>query len=101
MTIRNISDARRVHQGYFFEPDTIRFFLSSVHKDFYPSKDGMGSYFVTGEQRKGCVRRYTVRYIEVANGEISTVGEFQAYGSKRAAHRDARKFASEGYPTDS
>lgn len=76
--------------GYFFSPDTLRFFRSRIHDEVYG-----GRFFVTSEQDYGHDRLYTVRVVK-DDYSIATVGEFQQYASRSAAHAAARRYAEEG-----
>ena len=89
-TIRQIKNYNSSTGHYFFEPSTMRFFSSRIHSDVYG-----GCLFVTSE--KGShqpTRLYTVRKIE-EDGNIITVGEFQAFHSRYSAHAYAKESAKE------
>ena len=94
--MRNISEVKQANQRagyYFFERATMRFFKSRVARSCYATKDG-GAYFVTSEQFDHTTPRlYTVRYAK-PDGDIDTVGEFQAYRTVNEARITARKLAS-------
>ena len=89
-TIRQIENRNSSTGHYFFEPSTMRFFSSRVHCDVYG-----GCLFVTSEKgTHQSTRLYTVRKIE-EDGSITTVGGFQAFHSRYAAHAYARETAKE------
>lgn len=76
---------------FFFQPEAMRFFRSRVSSVAYRG-DG-GTYFVTSERfNERSPRRFTVRAAS-DDGRIDTVGEFQAYRSRRVAHEAARLLA--------
>jgi hypothetical protein len=86
-TIQQIKDANHTSGGHWFEPDTMRFFRSRV------SGPVIANMFVSSEDdRLGGGRRYTIRQVR-DDGDISTVGEFQQYGTKAAALRALRQIA--------
>lgn len=73
---------------HFFDESSMRFFDSKVYDKVF------GDYFVTSEQAPAGLRRYSVRRIDWASGNITTVGEFQEYETLRDAYRAAEKCAS-------
>jgi hypothetical protein len=76
--------------GYFFSPDTMRFFSSRISRTVYPN--AYGTYFVTSERNsEDDDRRYTVRHA-TPDGFIFTVGEFQQYGTPHQAHKAAKHY---------
>lgn len=72
-TIRDIKKANKNNGGHFFEKDTLRFFQSKVYDEVY-----QGKYFITSERFQNEATKYTVRQCD-EEGDISTVGKFQAY----------------------
>ena len=82
-TIQDIRNANAEIGHYFFARETLRFFGSRI-------LDGVhgGRYFVTSEKRPRSddARRYTIR--ECVNGEIDTVGAFQAFKTASAARAE-------------
>ena len=80
---------------HWFDPDTLRFFRCRLPQTGYESPAGK-VYFVTSEQNRGFggpyPRLYSVRVL-TGPGEIDTAGEFQAYRTRAAADRAARKLA--------
>jgi hypothetical protein len=96
MTFTTIDDIRSANERighHFFDRATLRFFSSRILDDVFPAADGSGSYFATSERGPGMPRRYTVRLAR-SDGSVVTAGEFQAYGSARAAKVAARHLAS-------
>lgn len=91
--------------SHWFSPDTMRFFRSRVAQYGYSTVDPYENpsearvFFVSSEQFQASngyrkPRAYTVRAMNWATGDVNTVGEFQAYGSRGSADRAARKLAS-------
>jgi len=80
------------NSGYFFAPDTMRFFRSRIAWGTLTDTSG-GYLFVTSEQPPHGARAYTLR--KWANGQVDTLGEFQAYETlgkaKTALKREASK----------
>lgn len=90
----DIKTANRELGHHFFDADTMRFFRSRVESDVIG-----GRYFITSEQYESSTgerapRRYTVR-VAKNNGDVDTVGEFQAFSTKAEAVAEARRLASE------
>jgi len=82
--------------SHWFEPATMRFFDSRVARTAYVHADGR-AFFVSSEQFRGYTvpdgaRRYSVRVVDV-DGDIGTVGKFQAFATRSAAVRVARRLA--------
>lgn len=94
----SIAHIENAHKGYFFAESSKRFFRSRISQDAYLTADKSKGYFVTSEQfvgSQGAARRfYTLRVCDMVTGDISTVGEFQAYGSGAQAKRAALKAAN-------
>ena len=89
-TIRQIQYHNATTGHHFFEPSTMRFFSSRIHSDVYG-----GCIFVTSEKgTHQSTRLYTVRKIE-DDGNITTIGGFQAFRSRYAAHAYAKETAKE------
>jgi hypothetical protein len=85
-SIDQIKSANRAAGQFFFEPATLRFFQSRIGRTVY-----RGKYFVTSEQfvdSRGVAhaRKFTIR-VAGPDGEIDTVGEFQAYDTSAEAIR--------------
>jgi hypothetical protein len=85
-TIKN-ENARK--NGHFFEPATMRFFKSRVCAQVFEGVGGV--FFVTSEsQATSGMRYYTVRSFDPLSGSVSTVGEFQQYGTRAKALKVAK-----------
>lgn len=92
--MQTIRSRNAIRGHHFFEPGTMRFFRSRAASYGYLAADGK-VYFVTSEQFTGSdgrasPRRYSV-CVQNPDGDIDTVGEFQAYGSRSGA--DAKAFS--------
>lgn len=90
MTFTTTDQVRRAHQGYWFSPGARRFFRSRVSRNVWG-----GRYFISSEQFQepnGTLwpRLYTIREAS-PTGDISTVGAFQAYRSRREALREIHR----------
>lgn len=85
-----IRTANAQNGGYFFAPDTLRFFRSRVHAEVYG-----GRYFVTSEQFDDESDRLFAVRVVLDDYTIDTVGEFQQYASRSGAHAAARRYAEE------
>lgn len=97
--------------SHWFSPSTMRFFRSRVAQygysmvDPYEQPKEARVFFVSSEQFQGsdgrrATRAYTVRVMNWATGDVDTVGEFQAYGSRGSADRAARKLAAGAAPVE-
>lgn len=84
--------------GYFFSPETMRFFSSRISSLMWFKDDLI--YFITSEadkgyiQHKGSTRAYTVRTID-SNGNIETIGEFQQYETLYQARKAIKEIIQE------
>ena len=84
-TIADVREANAMIKGFWFEPDTMRFFNTRIE-----SKLIGGKYFITSERRDDQFPRlYSVR-MATPDGRIETIGRFQAYGSKDEARAALR-----------
>lgn len=87
-----IKAANRNHGGYFFSPDSMRFFRSRVSEKVHQGPGGI--YFVTSEQFDDrSPRLYTVRCFDPTSRGIDTAGGFQAHATSRQAHAEAARLA--------
>lgn len=72
--VYSVNDIKRLHRGYFFAPDTMRFFASRLIQDVFPANNGL-VYFVTSE--KACfndpTRVYNVRVYNIENDSFKTI----------------------------
>ena len=89
MTYRTMDDVRRANAAigsHWFEPSTLRFFNSRPGRTLYG-----GRYFVTSERYDDDhPRLYTIREV-TPDGNIETVGEFQAYATNAEAVREIKR----------
>lgn len=86
----SIDAIRKAHDstgGFWFSPDTMRFFGTRIHDAVYG-----GRVFVTSEQPPHGPRNYSVRMI-TDDYRIETLGEFGGYETRDAAHRAAQRLA--------
>jgi hypothetical protein len=83
--IDEIMERNKAAGFHFFEPASMRFFNSRIHRDVYG-----GSVFITSEEGPDNVRRYTVREI-TDRGSIDKIGGFQAYATRTEAHAAAKE----------
>lgn len=84
-TMGEIKRANKEKGGHWFSKDTLAFFSSMVYPTVYD-----GSFFITSEKFEDHPRLYTIRQAK-SNGDIVTVGEFQAYVSLEHAKDTIRK----------
>lgn len=93
----SINDLERANEragNCWFSPDTKRFFNSRILEDVITVADGW--LFISSErQSMDHPRLFTVRHMDVL-GEVSTVGEFQQYGTKARALSAAKLLAKGG-----
>lgn len=90
--ITSIADVKKLAEkrhSHFFDADTMRFFQSRPSEEAY--KFGDKIYFITSEKGPSGIRKFTTRYIK-EDGDIDTLGQFQAYGSLLDARREIRDF---------
>jgi hypothetical protein len=81
---RNIEQIKKLNEAIghnWFRADTMRFFSSEVLPTIYG-----GKYFISSEEDTygNYARKFTIR-IAKANGDIDTVGSFQAYDTEAEA----------------
>lgn len=107
----DIQEVKDKHCGHWFSPETMRHFQSRTSQTAYVGPGG--TFFVSSERQRGetCIRSwsliswcdrkkwvpshqryYTVRE-QAADGSIKTVGEFQGFSDRRAAHSVAKAYA--------
>lgn len=81
MTLTEFKDLNANKGKFFFSPDTMRFFKSSV--EYWDAKTG---FFVTSEKAPLDTKlRYTVRKADFETAEVETIGQFQQYKSLSTA----------------
>ena len=84
----SVADAKRANErkgGHWFEPATLRFFRSR-QCEMTAEMDGAGGIlWVSSEEGPSGGRRYSIRHCNPA-GDVETIGDFQAWGSRSGAH---------------
>ena len=94
-TYYSIDAIRALHTdagGHWFDPGWAQFFSSRNCSPTHTSPSGL-VYFVTSEKRPDALRLFSVRLFDPSHPlRITTVGGFQAYANKEAAHRAASEF---------
>ena len=86
--IKNVETIRNTHKGFWFSPDTMRFFRSRIEDD---GNVYGGKFFITSERAAYGERAYTVREYDLVRDEISTVGEFMGYATLEDAISRAKE----------
>lgn len=82
--------------GYcWFATDSMRFFNSRVSEYAYLTADKAVAYFVSSEKMRGFRRLYSVRAMDMTTGQVDTMGDFQGYTTRAAAHRVAKAKAEQ------
>lgn len=84
-----LGDIRRRHRGHWFDKDTLRFFSSRFPDGEYGTY--AGRFFISTERDTFGhePRRATIRYA-TDDGDIRTLGEFQAYATPEHARKALR-----------
>jgi hypothetical protein len=91
-TLAAIKRANKAAGLHWFEPATLEFFNSVVHKeDIFAGPAGV--FFVSSEKDGHNPRRWSVRQFDPTDGSIDTVGEFQAHANHSAAKFAANRAA--------
>lgn len=93
-TIEQIKQANGDAGGYWFSPDTMRFFRTRLGRTTYgPDSEGR-VYFTTSEQFDAFAPRlHTVRKFDPRTGAVGTHSDFQEFATGREAAAAARKAA--------
>lgn len=78
----SMSEVERKARGHWFSQGAMSFFKSRLPQDAY-LVDGV-YYFVSSEKGPNMPRLYTIRTMG-NDGQVKTVGEFQAYTTKARA----------------
>lgn len=74
-TMEDVKRNNKASGGFWFSPDTIRFFQSKVESELIN-----GKYFVTSEKNmEDDPRLYTIRKYNPETHKIDTLGSFQAF----------------------
>jgi len=81
---------KRAEKGakYFFSPDAMRFFSSRICQLCWKKDNDI--FFVTSEKNGNSYRKYTIRKSSTS-GDITTMGEFQAYDTINEANMAIRE----------
>lgn len=77
-SIVEIQRANEQIRQYFFEPASMRFFKSRIYPEVFPV-----GHFITSEKGPNGIQAWTIR--QCVDGDIRTVGTFQAYATLHAA----------------
>lgn len=89
--MRAIRELNEETGQHWFKPDTLRFFKSRVYSPVYTLPDG-SALFVSSEKNEwNDPRLYTVRHATM-DGNINSIGDFQAFDTLDKARRHARNF---------
>lgn len=91
LEIDSVATARRLHCGHWFDDATMRFFGTRICAE---RRTHAGLLFVTSEKAPHMPRRYSVRLAHWRRRNdgrwvvsIKTIGDFQAYATRRDAVR--------------
>ena len=88
----SIADLKKLNEANglnWFSPDSMRFFNCSLP---HSAKLHNGkAYFVSGEKYNTEPRMYTIRAVDMVNGGVDTVGEFQEYYTRATAKAAIRE----------
>ena len=93
-----IETANRNAGNHFFDADTLRFFRSRVSGEAYRVPGSPVAYFATTEKNSGIIsgynwpRKATVRRADLTTGDVSTVGDFQAFATMAQAKRVCQQY---------
>ena len=92
MDMREAVRTYNMSGGYFFTPDTMKFWDSRIESELINNE-----YFVTSEpDMYGKNRKYTVRHFTGNYTGIETIGEFRQYGSAGMAMAAIKKLIYQG-----
>ena len=88
-----LAEMKKINQDlgmHFFDKDAVKFFNSKFETKGI--RKGNNVYFITSEQFEPTIgekepRKYTIRDMDLNDGSIDTVGEFQQYDSKESAKK--------------
>ena len=100
-TVEDIKAAHEARGGFFFSPESMRFFGSRILSPVFP-----GGVFITSECDSGVItrrgdhlaawggqRRYTVRVCR-ADGDIDTLSDYGQFSTRATAIAWARDYAA-------
>lgn len=87
-TIAELKATNKANGNFWFDPDTMRFWRSKIHGGIRREK-----YFITSEDDFSRTRRlFSIRTFN-AQGEIDTIGKFQAYATLTEAVEALKEIA--------
>ena len=81
----------RKHSGHWFSEDSKRFFRSRWENTAYQNEGSLFAYFISSEQHDANLRKYTIRRVNMRDGEFPrgyptpVIFEFQQYTTKAQA----------------
>lgn len=95
-----IDDVQRKHNGHWFDADSKRFFNSRWDSYALQNDGSIFAYFVSSERHDLNPRLYSIRSVNMRNGEFSEpeshkdseIFEFQKYMTKQAAYAALHAF---------
>lgn len=87
----SIEEIEAAHKGFWFSPETMRFWSTRVYPDVYQG-DGVAYFISSDRDAYGTGRLYSVR-CATPDGDIRSVEPFQGYATLRAARKAAERLA--------
>ena len=93
-----IEDVKRKHDGHWFDESNKGFFGSRWDDTAYTLTGGLYAYFVSSEICSDEVRKYSVRRVNMRNGQFSTpypdedIFGFQKFASKKQAIKALKNY---------
>lgn len=90
MDMADIKALNEAQGGFWFSPETMRFFKTRLSKLAFRSTSGSHAFFVTSEQDRDYRRRYTVRKCDLQTGRIATHGDFYSIDNPEYARNVAK-----------
>lgn len=94
ITVAQLAKLNAAKGGHWFDPGAMAFFNSILADIAYVDSGRRFAYFVSSEKGPNLKRAWSVRKFDLSTCEVSTVGEFQAYGSAATAEKYAKQFAA-------
>lgn len=96
----SINDVERQHKGHWFEASSKRFFNSRWDSIALQNDGSIFAYFISSERNDLNPRMYTIRCVNMRNGEFSLpdsqrdnpLFEFQKFLTKQAAYAALRAY---------
>lgn len=99
MKVISIETVKRINAKFgfhYFSRETLRFFSSRISTCAY--QIGNKAYFITSEKNTFTAnnpRKYSIRVMDLTNGNIDTIGEFQEFNSHREAMKQLKQILAE------